>query len=51
VSFKARGTSDLQEVEEYDGDSDGEYNYGSYSSLTQKRKVVSRIKHVIRLRV
>ena len=43
--------SDLDKFEEYDDDSDKECIYGCDLSSTQKRKVVSRIEIVTRLRV
>ena len=51
VSFKARGHQTCRSEEEYNGDSDNECNSGNDLSSTQKRKVVSRIKIVTRLRV
>ena len=41
----------MDKFEEYDGVSDEECIYGIDFSSTQKRKVVSRIKIVTRLRV
>jgi len=50
-SSKLEAHQICRSVEDNDGDSDEECNSGNDLSSTQKRKVVSRIKIVTRLRV
>jgi hypothetical protein len=50
-SSKLEAHQICRSVEDNDGDSDQECNYGIDFSSTQKRKVVSKIKIVTRLRV